>query len=332
MHSIKVVDLKSDMLSIFSHDILVGEEPVVLRDFVSAWPSVARAKDSAESLLDYLAGFDSGTPVLAYTAVSPGDTSICYRSDYSGFSFDRANLSLQFVADKLRAGSDRALYVGSTLVDKWLPGFRENNDVVFGSSMAPSMYFWLGNQTTISVHNDTPHNLACCVAGHRTFTLFPPEQLENLYLGPVDVTPAGRPISLVDFANPDFTRFPKFRQALEVAIVAELGPGDALYIPPHWWHHVKGNANINMLVNYWWRSAPRYMGSPDLALEHAILALRGLPDTQKAYWKSVFDYYIFGDRDLPINHIPSALHGMLNTEDEQAAQSAWLKLLKKLKS
>ncbi|MFX7984900.1 cupin-like domain-containing protein, partial [Acinetobacter baumannii] len=86
-------------------------------------------------------------------------------------------------------------------------------------------------------------------AGRRRFTVFPPEQLPNLYLGPLDPTPAGQPVSLVDFHQPDFERFPRFRDALAAGEAAELAPGDAVYIPSMWFHHVEGLAPVNLLIN-----------------------------------------------------------------------------------
>ena len=42
-----------------------------------------------------------------------------------------------------------------------------------------------------------PQNTTVVVAGRRRFTLFPLEQFDNLYLGPLDSTLAGQPISTV---------------------------------------------------------------------------------------------------------------------------------------
>jgi hypothetical protein len=43
---------------------------------------------------------------------------------------------------------------------------------------------------------------------------------------------------------------------------------------------------------------------------HALYALRGLPDDQRAVWKTMFDYFIFGDSD-PVAHLPDAAKGAL---------------------
>ena len=42
-------------------------------------------------------------------------------------------------------------------------------------------------------------------------------------------------------------------------MVADLQPGDALYIPSLWWHHVESIGVLNTMVNYWW-TAPAAHG------------------------------------------------------------------------
>ena len=160
--------------------------------------------------------------------------------------------------------------MGSTTVDTCLPGFRDANDVALGDRQA-LMSIWIGNRTCIAAHHDLPDNLACVVAGRRRFTLFPPSELPNLYIGPLDFTPAGQAVSLVDFARPDLEKFPKFAQALARAQVVELQAGDAVFIPSMWWHHVEALDAFNVLVNYWWRQSPAHMDSPMNALLMACL-------------------------------------------------------------
>ena len=161
--------------------------------------------------------------------------------------------------------------------------------------------------------------LACVAAGRRRVTLFAPEQIDNLYIGPLDFTPAGQAISLVDFAAPDLQRFPRFAQALAHAQVAELGPGDAVFIPSLWWHHMEGLDTFNVLVNYWWRPVPAWMDAPMNALMLAMLALRELPPHQREQWRTVFDHYVFHADPDTAAHVPVHARGVLGALDANTA-------------
>jgi hypothetical protein len=222
-----------------------------------------------------------------------------------------------------------AIYVGSTTVDTCLPGFRAENDIALGARDA-LMSIWIGNQTRIAAHYDFPDNVACVAAGHRRFTLFPPDQLSNLYIGPLDYTPAGQSISLVDFVNPDFVKFPKFAEALQHAQVAELGPGDALFLPSMWWHHVEALDRFNVLVNYWWRQSPEYMDTPTNALMLALLSVRDLPREQRLAWQELFRHYVFEADEASVAHIPPAARRVLAPLDADAARTLRGHLIKKM--
>ena len=189
---------------------------------------------------------------------------------------------------------------------------------------------WLGNNTRVSAHFDFPDNVACVVAGKRRFTLFPPEQIGNLYIGPIDRTPSGQAISLVDFANPDFDKYPKFATALESAVSYELEPGDAIFIPSMWWHHVESLSDFNLLINYWWITSPPAMGSPITALLHAILAVRDLPERQREAIRGLFDHYVFEADASVYDHIPESGRGCLSLMDEQSARQLRADLLNRL--
>jgi hypothetical protein len=166
---------------------------------------------------------------------------------------------------------------------------------------------WLGGAVRTQIHNDRDHNLACVIAGRRRFVLFPPEQVANLYIGPLDNPP---PLSLVDIERPDFERFPRFRTALAAAQVAELAPGDAIFMPRHWWHHVTSRAPYNAMVNYWWGGRAPGLENPHDCFLTSLLALKELPSAERAYWRAMFDAYVFGDGDA-VAHIPADLRGAL---------------------
>ena len=176
---------------------------------------------------------------------------------------------------------------------------------------------WIGNAVKVQTHYDLWNNIACVLAGRRRFTLFPPDQLPNLYPGPLDITPAGVPVSMVPLENPDFERFPRFKDALAAAKVAELEPGDALYIPYGWWHHVQSLTSFNVLVNYWWANTSP-LTSPLDSLLHCMLALRDLPEAERTVRRNLFDYYVFQTSGVPFAHLPPNLHGLMGARgDEQ---------------
>ena len=125
---------------------------------------------------------------------------------------------------------------------------------------------------------------------------------------------------MVDLKEPDFERFPRVREALDAALVADLEPGDALFYPSMWWHHVEATAPFNVMMNYWWASAPAYMGNPLDIVMHGILGLRDRPDNEKQAWREVFDYYVFGSADKPREHLPQAAYGPLADVDDMNAR------------
>ena len=143
---------------------------------------------------------------------------VFYNEQFDGFNFDGAQVDFrQLLASVVEcAGQENppSFYMPSSEIEGWFPGFL--NEHVSGIEQhSPLSSFWIGNQTRIAAHYDFPQNLAISAVGRRRFTLFPPEQLENLYVGPMHIAPGGQDISLVDFANPDFDKYPKFEQALD---------------------------------------------------------------------------------------------------------------------
>ena len=300
-------------------EISSSKVPLILRGFVSDWPMVEAARQSGDAAIKYLKQFDTG----AVVPVSAGPASLkgrlFYNDDYTGLNTDRGNANFGTLLDRVLAhGQDPegpVIYMASMALDECVPGFDQSNAIDFGA-FTPVASIWIGTRTRIAAHNDLPLNIACVAAGRRRFTLFPPDQIENLYVGPFELTPAGRPISLVDFHDPDLEQFPRFRHAMETALIAELEPGDALFIPSMWWHHVEALSAVNVLVNYWWRTVPLHLGTPQDVLMHAMMTLRDLPPEEKQVWREHFDHYVFGDTSERFDHVPRHVRGILNPIDE----------------
>jgi len=304
-------------------EALAPEQPLLLRGLVREWPMVRAARRSASAAMDYLRRFYRDATVNAVRLHPRHRGRVFYNEDLSGFNFEALRLPLGAVLDELRAlGSDpdpATLYVGSTTVDTCLPGFRAENDIAL-PGQDPLVSIWLGNRSRVAAHFDLPDNIACCAAGRRRFTLFPPGEIGNLYPGPIDFTPAGQTISMVDFRAPDFERYPRFAEALERAQVAELEAGDALVIPSLWWHHVEASGSFNALVNYWWRRSPAYMDPPANVLDYALLALRDLPPAQRKAWHELFRYYVFEFDPVQVDHLPEERRGVLGPLDGDHAR------------
>jgi Cupin-like domain len=319
-------------------EVFGSGQPAVLRGFVRQWPAVNI--QSPLALVEYLRRFDNGTPVDAVMTPPEVGGRIFYDEAMKGFNFVRNRLPIATIAEQVLRYSrfERAPAVAaqSALIRDCLPGFSGENALsVLSETVLPRI--WLGNAITTPTHLDEWNNIGCVVAGRRRFTLFPPQQVANLYIGPLDFAPTGAPMSLVTLHEPDFARFPKFHAALAAAVSAELAPGDAIYIPPLWWHHVESLEAFNVLVNYWWHAAsdsqcagtgPAVGAASGFdALSHALLNLRTLPEPTRAAWQALFDHFVFGASADITDHIPSHRHGMLGTlsPEDVARLRAYLK-------
>ena len=313
--------------------VLESPVPLVLKGLVKNWPIVKAAEQSAEAAYKYLCQFYNGELVNTAIGASDNQGEIFYNQDFTGFSHERVRSPLNIVYDNITklhaANSRRAYYVDSMPVDACVPGFRAENDLNLGS-FKPRVSLWMGNKTRVSAHHDVPDNIACVVIGKRRFVLFPPEQLRNLYIGPLDFNPAGQAISMVDLHNPDFEKYPRYREALANAQIAELDSGDAIYIPSMWWHHVEGLMPFNLMINYWWTAFPNYIGSPQDVFTHALMNIRSLPADERQHWKNLFDHYIFSDDESNFAHIPTEKLGMLGDMDEMTARRLRSHLLNRL--
>lgn len=306
--------------------------PFVVRGLVRSWPLVEAGLRSADEARRYLLRHHRDVPYPVTVGLPGGGARLFYDDTMQmNFRVMKARLVEIFtkMAEMEEAPQAPAIYLASIDTDQFFPGFNQDNSAPLGSRK-PMRSIWIGSRTRVAAHNDIPDNLACVAVGQRRFSLFPPDQIDNLYVGPLDNTPAGRAVSIVDFHEPDFDRFPRFRTALDHAQIAELEPGDAVFIPSLWWHHVEGTAAFNALVNYWWRDAPAYLGKPEDALLHAILAIRDLPDADKEQWRDLFTRYVFENGPEVTAHIPEHARGVLAPLTSETAGRLRAKLLRNL--
>lgn len=298
----------------FINEIVPLYQPAVLKNALADWPLVEKAKQGAKALNNYLLLFDRGCDVGVFRTNVNDAGRIVYRNNYREFNFIRQRASFKQCLDEIfslsNGGSISRLYMGSTPAEHCLPGLMAKNSMPLLSD-AVNGRLWIGNESLVQPHFDVSDNIAVVVAGKRRFTLFPPEQIKNLYVGPIDTTPAGQPMSVVPLNEPDVERYPRYQEALENSQVAELGPGDAIFIPSLWWHGVEALSPFNMLVNYWWNEHAAGSDSAHEAMIHAMLTISHLPLAERKAWKAFFDHYVFRESEHPLEHLPEDARGVL---------------------
>jgi hypothetical protein len=129
----------------------------------------------------------------------------------------------------------------------------------------PAINLWFGAADNVTpLHYDHTNNFFAQVYGHKRLMLFDPMQTDLLYPYPVEASASH--VSFVDIEQPDFEKYPKFRQAHPLAGV--IGPSELLYLPAYWWHHVR-SLEVSISVNFWW--------PPEFEQNFLPNALRTLP-------------------------------------------------------
>jgi len=319
----------------FEREIVPKGEPAVFRGLVADWPLVRAARDGPEPLSQMLAFAATDEPFQAWFAPPEIGGRFNYNADFSDFNFERKLATVEQLLDLLlrQRGHEKpySIYAGGIPIRRHLPKLIPNIPVtMLDMSRDTLISLWIGNRTHTTTHWDQSQNLACVVAGRRRFTLFPPEQLKNLYVGPLDFTLAGQPTSLVDIDAPDLETYPRFTEALKAARRAELGPGDALYIPAMWWHDVLSLDDFGSLINFWWRDAEPPLLTPLNALYHAVITMRDLPPHELAAWRNMFNHYIFGDNGDPVEHLPQNARRLLGKRTPELVERVKQLLIKAL--
>lgn len=316
-------------------DILIPQaRPVLFKGAINHWPAVLAAKSSVDVICHYIARCDNGKPTTVLSANANTNGDFFYSPDMYEFNFNRHEKPIGQALNDLMALQSHPhppfTYIQSTPLDAYLPGFAAQNRLaVLPETVVPRI--WISNETRAQTHNDYSYNLACVVAGKRRFTLFPPEQLKNLYIGPLDRTPSGRAISLASLEKPDFETFPRLREALKHGQVAEMEAGDVLYVPKFWWHHVQSLSRFNVLVNYWWEENLHAYENPHTMFLMGLMGLKNASDAEKSYWKSVFDHYIFQTDGDPVAHIPKRLQSALGAPTAQTRAELIKAIMSELK-
>ncbi|QDX24601.1 cupin-like domain-containing protein [Sphingomonas suaedae] len=296
----------------FRERVMGAGKPVMLPGAASAWPLLAQP--GARDIIAALREFDAGREAGLFVGAPETGGRYYYDATLSGFNFAQESMvcgaGLQRILDSANASGGETLYMGSLPSERYFPGVEALTPLPFvPATIRPR--FWIGHASSIACHYDMMDNVACVAAGRRRFTLYPPQAIGDLYVGPVDHTMAGQPVALAVDSAPGDPRFPRFEAIRDQALVAELGPGDAIYIPKLWWHKVEALDDVNVLVNFWWDGFASGPDQPYAAMLLAMIAIAERPEAERAAWRAWFDHYVFRPDGHPLEFLPDERRGIL---------------------
>lgn len=107
--------------------------------------------------------------------------------------------------------------------------------------------WWIGPANTgLKLHRDMVDNFLVQLKGRKRIRLYSPSETRFLYPATVGGNLMYEP-SRVDPDHYASEQFPDFKRA--VYTVCELEPGDMLYLPAGWWHHVL-NLEVSWSLNF----------------------------------------------------------------------------------
>jgi hypothetical protein len=309
---------------IFKDQILTGNRPAILKGLVQRWPAIMTAGGSDASMANYLKALSLDKPVLVIVGNPEINGRFFYNADLTGLNHQHMRQPLSVLLDLLLMAAEQSsppsIYAGAVNIADHLPNLLGESKLdLLEESVQPVHSVWIGNASRIAAHWDGANNIICVLRGRRRYTLFPTEQLRNLYFSSPGFGIGGRPVSLVDFHRPDLLKFPKFDDALEHAEVAELQAGDGLYLPSLWLHYAESFDSLGVMVNHWWRDSPSFAYSPDQTMLHSLLSLRDLPTEERNAWRHIFDYYIFQAHGDPMSYLPIESRGIFGTMNAEKA-------------
>ncbi len=313
----------------FQREIYFRAEPIVMRGIARDWEPVRVGLESPVAFGRWLKQKVGQQDVRILAGKDPDDSTFFYDDNLVDNNFERDRMAFGEFIDTILDTADDAraknLYLQGTDAGNLSADLRAALHLPHApASSEPSV--WMGNKTTAQTHFDLSQNIAVVVSGTRRFTLFPPEQVANLYMSPVETAPCGTPISMVRLDAPDFQRHPHFGEALAHAVSADLEPGDAIFIPYMWWHQVQASGTLNMLVNYWWNEYDAF-GSPMFAMLHSVLTVRDMPPAMRSAWKAMFDHFVFADGEnagaRSMDHMPIQSRGGLGPVSPEMRKHLW---------
>ncbi|XP_024527933.1 uncharacterized protein LOC9631850 isoform X5 [Selaginella moellendorffii] len=138
---------------------------------------------------------------------------------------------------------------------------------------------WMSSTSSrSSIHYDPYRNVLGVVMGQKKVTLWPPDAAPYLYPKPLYGEASNH--SEVNFVEPDYQKYPRFRDASKHSLVLVVDAGSAVFIPEAWFHQVD-SAALTIAVNFWWASKQSYAFDTPMDSYYLRRILMSLLDAEK---------------------------------------------------
>ena len=139
----------------------------------------------------------------------------------------------------------------------------------------PALFFG-GGESKVFMHYDIdlPDSMHFHFDGHKSVTLFSPEQTKYLYRVPYSI----HNLESIDMDNPDFEKYPALKYA--EGIQADMKHGDALYMPSGYWHYIKYlDGGFSMTLRALPRKPKRFLN-----MLSNVLIMRNFDNFTRKHW------------------------------------------------
>lgn len=139
----------------------------------------------------------------------------------------------------------------------------------------PALFFG-GGKSKVFMHYDIdlPDSMHFHFDGHKSVTLFSPQQTKYLYRVPYSI----HNLEAIDMDNPDFEKYPALQYA--EGIQANMKHGDALFMPSGYWHYIKYlDGGFSMTLRALPRTPKRFLN-----MLSNVVVMRNFDNFTRKYW------------------------------------------------
>lgn len=174
---------------------------------------------------------------------------------YSRIVSERITLNnfLKLYDNSNNDNSEPYIYLSNPLLNERLLQQIQPLNILEVTNTGKSVNLWIGGKrSTAQAHFDAFHNAFVQILGTKTFLLYPPDQWLYMYLYSRH-HPSYRQ-SQLNFQEDDWNHLHKkypLSSKLGKPYLVKLNPGDMLYLPPYWFHHVEASETLSISVNVW---------------------------------------------------------------------------------